>query len=109
MSEEPINVPAMCQKHQALLVQQAGIGPEGPWRAVIICANVCLFQMVCCDKAVHERIGGDVHRFSELGCLACLKPDLFREVAEAAKDPNPGAFKALGEKHIEAARAPTQH
>lgn len=94
----------MCQKHQALLVQQANIGPDGPWRATIVMAQIVLFQIVSCDKAVHARIAGDITRIGELGCLACLKPDAFGEVVEAAKDPNPGAFKALGESHIAKAR-----
>jgi hypothetical protein len=100
MSEKPVDLPNMCEKHQALLLQQSGYGPDSPWRAVLIIAQVTLFQMTSTDPKVYERVGGDVHRFHELGCLACLHPDYFGEVVEAAKDPNPGAMKALGERYI---------
>lgn len=101
----PINVPNMCQKHQYLLVTQAGVPETGPWRALIIMAQVTLFQLASCDDAIHARIGGDITRMSELGCLACLKPDAFGEVVQAAEIGDFGAIKALGDAAVAASRA----
>jgi len=88
----------MCQKHQALLVQQVGIWPNGPWRALIIMAQIALFQAATADPTFYPKIGGDLDRIGEIGCLACFKPDAFGEIVEAAKGPDRGAIKALGEK-----------
>jgi hypothetical protein len=98
----------MCNTHQALLVQQCGVGPEGPWRGLVIAAQVVLFQMASCDTKVHARIGGDITRIGELGCLACLHPDHFGEVVQAAQSPDPLAMKQLGERYIAESGA-TEH
>lgn len=100
MDNAQIEISEMCQKHQSLLVRQAGYGPNDGWRGLLIVAQVVLFQMCTTDKKLHERTGGDITKFKSLGCLACLHPDYFGEVVEAAKDPSPGALKALGERYI---------
>lgn len=94
-----IAVPNMCQKHQRLLVEQVGVGPAGPWRSLIIMAQIALFQGATADPSMHDRIGGDITRITEIGCLACFKPDRFGEIVEVAKH-NPGDLKALGETWV---------
>lgn len=101
MDEQPtIQVPNMCQKHQSLLVHQTGYTGADPWRTLVIVAQMALFQGATADPATYERIGGDIMRLPELGCLACYKPDLFGEVVEAAKSKDIGAIKALGERWV---------
>jgi hypothetical protein len=96
-----VNIPNMCQMHQSLLVHQASYGPDDPWRVLIVMAQVALFQAATADPYFHERTGGDIFRTSEIGCLACFKPDAFGEIVEAAKDKNnPGAIKRLGESWL---------
>lgn len=100
MDSQPIEVAPLCLTHQSLLVQQAGVGPDGPWRSLLLVAQVVLFQMATTDPKVHARLGGDVHRFKELGCLACLHPDHFGEVVQAAQSPDPLAMKNLGLSYV---------
>lgn len=92
-----IYVPEMCQKHQYLLVKQAGYTEDDPWRALIIAAQVALFQAATCDPKTHKKIGDDITKISSIGCLACYKPDAFGEVVEAAKTRDIGKIKELGE------------
>lgn len=95
----------LCDKHAWLLVHQAGYTHADPWRALIIMAQVALAQAATCDPRVHTKLGGDLARIGELGCLACEKPDAFGEIVEAAKTHELGAIKALGERWVaEAAR-----
>lgn len=104
MSDKAIMPADMCHKHQALLVHQAGYGPDDTWQALIVVAQVVLFQAATCDQQTHARIGNDISRIGELGCLACYKPDAFGEVVEVAKTHNLKNIKELGERWIEAAR-----
>jgi hypothetical protein len=90
----------MCQMHQRLLLEQAGIGPEGPWRAAIVSAQVTMFQGCSALPETHTRIGGDITRISELGCLACYSPEVFGKVVEALCSGGFAAVKALGEKLV---------
>ena len=101
MSDRPtIVVPDMCQKHQWLLLQQVGIGPEGPWRSAVIAAQIVLFQGTTAHQDTFAKIGGDVLRIAELGCLACYRPDTFGQVVEAFRDGGIAATKALGERLV---------
>lgn len=95
-----ITVPQMCQMHQRLLLHQAGIGPDGAWRSAIVAAQIALFQGATAHPATHERLGGDITKVEELGCLACYKPDVFGQVVEAFCAGGIGATKALGERLI---------
>lgn len=95
-----IVVPEMCRMHQHLLVTQVGIPESGPWRALIVMAQVTLFQAATADPVFYNRIDGDLKRIDEIGCLACFKPDAFGEIVEAAKK-EPGAIKKLGESYVE--------
>lgn len=105
MPDQPrINLPDLCKLHQSLLVQQAGFGPDDPWRALLVVTNVVLFQGATCDPKVHEESGGDITKVAALGCMACRKPDLFGEVVEAAKSHDIGQVKALGDKWIAASQ-----
>lgn len=105
MSGPTIHVPDMCKTHQSLLIHQAGYTIEEPWRAVIVMAQIVLFQAATADPEFHNRTGGDITRTSEIGCLACFKPDAFGEIVEAAKNKEDmGAIKRLGESWVERGR-----
>ncbi len=93
-------VPDMCKTHLALLVHQAGYGPNDTWRAVIIAAQIALFQAATCDPRIQKESGGEVENLTKLGCLACQKPDSFGEIVEAAKTHDLGNIKRLGERWI---------
>jgi hypothetical protein len=100
MSDEPIQLPEMCATHMRLLVLQANYKETDPWQALVLVSQVALFQMASCDPNIHARVGGDIYRFKELGCLACLKPDAFGEVVVAAMSRDLGNIKALGESYV---------
>lgn len=101
-TDEPrIVVPDMCQKHQRLLLDQIGIGPDGPWRSHIIAAQIALFQGTTAHAGTYERIGGDVTRIGELGCLACYRPDTFGAIVQAFQQGGIAAVKRLGERLVE--------
>lgn len=101
MADKPIDVAPLCQTHAGLLIQQVGVPETGPWRSLLMVAQVVLFQMASTNKQTYERIGGDVYRFKELGCLACLHPDYFGEVVQAAQSPDPLAMKNLGLAYVD--------
>lgn len=98
-----ITVPDMCRLHQSLLLSQAGYTRNDPWRSLIIMAQIALFQGASADPAFHEKVGGDLGRIGEVGCLACFKPDRFGEIVEAAKLEDAGAIKRLGESWVKGA------
>lgn len=100
-----IAVPSMCQKHQRLLLGQIGVGPDGPWRAHIVVAQIALFQGTTAHPDTYHRIGGDVQRIAELGCLACFRPDTFGAIVQAFQDGGMAAVKALGERLVQEAGA----
>ncbi len=99
--QKPLEVPQMCARHQSLLVHQVGVPPTGPWRALIVMAQVALFQAVSTDKAAWEQSGGDVTKLSRLGCFACFKPDAFGEIVKTAIKGE--SIKALGERWVKEA------
>lgn len=101
MSEPVVKVPDMCALHQRLLLDQIGIGPEGPWRSHVIVAQVALFQGATAYPGTYDRIGGDVQRIGELGCLACYRPDTFGEVVQAFLAGGIAAVKRLGESLVQ--------
>jgi hypothetical protein len=101
MTRVTITVPDMCQLHQRLLVDQVGVGPGGPWRAYIIVAQVALFQAATAHPTTYNRIGGDVSRISELGCLACDRPDAFGEIIAAFQAGGVAAVKAWGDAVVQ--------
>lgn len=100
MTPPQIQVPQMCQKHQRLFLDQIGIGPSGPWRSAIISAQITLFQGTTAHPSTYEKIGGDILRIGELGCLACERPDVFGEVVEAWLSGGMRACKTLGELYV---------
>lgn len=93
--------------HQRLLLDQIGIGPDGPWRSHIIVAQIALFQGTTAHPDTYGRIGGDVLRIAELGCLACFRPDTFGAVVQAFQQGGIAAVKTLGE-HLVSAGAKTK-
>lgn len=110
MSETPrIVVPDMCRTHQRLFLEQVGIGPDGPWRSAIVAAQIALFQGTTAHPDTYARIGGDVLRIQELGCLGCFRPDTFGQVVEAFRQGGIGATKALGERLVAEANRGLRH
>jgi hypothetical protein len=111
MDDQPrITVPNMCHKHQRLLVTQLGIGPRGPWRSHIIVAQLVLLQATTAHADTYDRIGENLERIGELGCLACFRPDAFGEIVDAFQSGGLAAVKALGEKKVtDAARGSDAH
>lgn len=105
MKEQPIKVPDMCQRHQRLLLDQLGIGPEGPWRVHILVAQLTLFQGTTAHPTTYERIGGDILKLETLGCLACFRPDTFGEIVQTFLDGGIPAVKELGERLVSNAAA----
>lgn len=104
----PIKMPPMCQMHQYLLVHQCGYGEDDPWRALVIAAQIALFQAMTADPAIVEECGGKVEKLAEVGCHACRKPDAFGEIVEAGKTRDIGAIKRLGEAWVSAASGKRQ-
>ncbi|MGE3276744.1 MAG: hypothetical protein AB7O67_16655 [Vicinamibacterales bacterium] len=103
MDRPQILIGDMCQKHQRLLVDQIGVAPDGPWRVCVIAAQIALFQGTTAHPDTFDRLGGDIRRIGELGCLACYRPDTFGEVVQAFQQepaPNIAAVKALGERLV---------
>lgn len=98
MTEERVDVPAMCMKHQSLLVHQVGVTKDGPWRSLIIMAQIALFQAATAREGTYEKLGGDITRLKQLGCLACYQPDRFGEIVAAAQKGE--SIKELGEKWV---------
>lgn len=90
----------MCGTHQSLLVRQANYSPTDTWRALIIAAQIALFQAATCDPRIQRELAGDITKIGGLGCLACQKPDAFGEIVEAAKTHDLKVIKALGERWI---------
>lgn len=115
MADEPrVILPDMCPKHQSLLTHQIRFEPDDPWRALIVVAQVALFQGVTRFPATWDRLGNDVTRLSELGCLACFRPDLFGEVVDAGVKGRRGggisgtltAIKELADGWVKAGKLP---
>ena len=96
-----ITVPNMCQTHQRLLFDQVGVGPDGPWRSTLIVAQIALFQAATAHPTTYDRIGGDVTRIGELGCLGCDRPEAFGEIVQAFNEGGIAAVKRLGERKVE--------
>lgn len=70
--------------------------------ALEVATQAVLFQGASCERVIWDKLGGDVTKFPSLGCLACLCPDKFSAVVEAAKTKDIGAVAKLGEKWIAA-------
>ena len=95
-----IKPPPICQTHQRLLVDQTGYKESDPWRALVVMANIALFQATTADDKFQKDSGGDIKKIESLGCLACYKPDAFGEIVEAGKSKDFGKIKRLGEKWV---------
>lgn len=95
-----IKIADLCKKHQSLLVHQAGYSQQDPWQSLIVASQIALFQAATANPRTHEKIGGDIGRITELGCLACYQPDVFGELVEVAKSMNLGKIKQFGESFL---------
>lgn len=101
MSNPKIIIPDMCAKHQSLLVHQCGVPQEGPWRALIMAAQIVLFQGSTAKKQLHEVTGGDITKVTTVGCLGCYSPDVFGEVVAAFQEGGFASVKALGDRYCD--------
>src|SRR5262245_32156924 len=64
-----INAPPFCERHVSKLVHGAGYTDEDPWRAMVLVAQIVLFQCATTKASIWRKIEGDVNRLAELGCL----------------------------------------
>ncbi len=107
MSEQPqVKLPDMCQRHQAELVRAAKYKQSDAWRALIIVAQLALFQGATVTDSVYKKIEGQIERISELGCLACRLPHRWQKILRASRSREIGDIKALGESWVFAAKKP---
>ena len=95
----------LCDKHQALLIHQAKYLETDPWRALLIAAQIVLFQAATCHSNLKNRIGEDITKIGEVGCLACFNPAAFGELVEVAKAHDIKKIKELGDKWVNEAEA----
>lgn len=98
---DPIMLPEMCLTHQKLLVEKAEVPESGPWRSLLIVAQIALFQAATTDEKVYKEIGGDVKNITKIGCIACRKGPQFWDVIDTYKANGLAGVKALGEKWVE--------
>lgn len=106
---EVIEPAQLCYKHQHELVHRARYAESDPWQALMIAAQIVLFQAASCNDQFYKDIEGDITRIGELGCLACKQPKIFNEVIKAAKTKDIGKIKELGDKYIAEAKKSTTH
>lgn len=99
-----IKMSQLCKNHSSLLVHGAGYAKTEPWQALIIAAQIALFQAATLNPRTHERTEGDLANLHRLGCLGCLSPAHFGEIVEVAKQKELGAIKRLGERWVEEAK-----
>jgi len=95
-----ITMPPLCQTHRSLLIHGARYKKTDPWMALEIATQAVLFQGATCEKVIYEKLGGDITKLPDLGCLACLCPDKFSLIVEVAKTKNLDAIAALGKQWI---------
>jgi hypothetical protein len=105
LPKNAIMMPELCFEHQKLLVSKAGVPESGPWRSLIIVAQLALFQAASADDKIQKEIGGDIHQIGKIGCLACRKQSQFWDLIEAYKKNNLTGMKELGELWIKEAAA----
>ena len=99
--DNPLIEPAeLCKLHQSLLIHQCRFKKSDPWRALIIMTQIALFQGATADPILYEKLKGDITKISEIGCLACFKPDKFGEIVESVIKNGMSSIKALGESWV---------
>lgn len=79
-----IVLPALCELDQSLIVHGARFKAEDPWQALLVTANLALFQAASAGQRVWSMVrrtedgladAADLSRvLAELGCLGCLLP-----------------------------------
>jgi hypothetical protein len=98
----PIKLQPFCTKHSAELIRRAGYARTDPWFALLLAAQVAMFQGATSTESVHKKTGGDIYQIAAFGCLACRLPikweDLLQITRTAPKDL--GAIKNLGETWV---------
>jgi hypothetical protein len=57
-------------------------------------------QAATSDDEIRDRVGGDVFRIAELGCLGCLRPDALAAIIKAGQSHDLGEIKTLGEEWV---------
>lgn len=95
-----ITLPELCKLHQRLLIEQTGYTRDDSWRSLMIMTNLALFQASTADDTFYDKLGGNLDRIAEIGCLACFKPDKFGEIVDTVIHKGQSAIKALGESWL---------
>ena len=90
MSNPQIQMPGFCLRHSSLLLRQAEYKESDPWRALLIAAEITLFQAMTCDKKVQEKLDGVIEDITKLGCFACYKPEVFGQIVRAVRSSRKG-------------------
>ena len=83
--QKKITVPKMCENHRSLLIHGTRFKKNDPWQMLEVVANIVLFQAASANSLTHEKIGNDISKLQDLGCLACYSPDVFSKVVRMAK------------------------
>jgi hypothetical protein len=90
----PIVVHEFCRAHARALVLAANLGPDDPWRAGLVVAQLITFQALMNNRRIITRLGAnpdstekidlDVDTanlvFAEIGCPLCFSGTVFRAV-----------------------------
>lgn len=80
-----VALPPFCDRHQYEIVHEAKYKKTDPWRALIVIAQVAMFQGMTVTPSVHKRLEGDISKIGTLGCFACRLPHKWAQVIKAAK------------------------
>jgi len=100
MSDVQIRLPSFCDRHLYRLVHGAKYKDTDPWRALVIAAQIALFQGASTLDSVHKKLGGDITKVESLGCFACRLPHKFNDVIRVAKHHDIKKIKELGESWV---------
>lgn len=93
-TEGTVCVPALCVKHQRVVIDRLRIPKHGPWNAALMIVNLLLFGRVIADDRITERIGdAEGVEFAstaslvlaEIGCLACFQGDAVYQAIKLIK------------------------
>jgi len=95
----PIKLQPFCTKHSAELIRRAGYAQTDPWFALLLAAQVAMFQGATSTESVQKKTAGNIHQIAAFGCLACRLPIKWEEVLSIVKTrpKDLGAIKGLGE------------
>lgn len=104
-NKRPIMVPELCTHHRYRLVHSLKYAESDPWMALVVAANITMFQVMTADEGFQKESGGDIHHIEQLGCLACIKRKEFNQLIDELQSNlrgrHIGVIKAFGERFLE--------